>query len=115
MRSDNGLTFYRYAGTERMFASKEENPDNWCFCSGGVCNPSGVVNSSLCRFGSPAFVSFPHYYLADPFFQGQVDGLSPKEELHGFHVDLEPRTAVPLSVAARFQINIQMMPIQDLP
>ena len=97
-----------------MFASAEENPDNWCFCSGGVCNPSGVTNSSTCRFGSPAFVSFPHYYLADPFFQNQVDGLEPDEKLHQFHVDLEPRTAVPLRVSARFQINIQMMPIEGI-
>ena len=87
---DSGVTFYRFAGTKNMFASVEENPDNWCFCSGGVCNPSGVVNSSTCRFGAPAFVSFPHYFLADPFFQEQVEGLNPQIDLHEFHVDLEP-------------------------
>ena len=86
----NGVTFYRFAGTEKMFASVEENPENWCFCSGGVCNPSGVTNSSTCRFGAPAFVSFPHYFLADSFFQDQVEGLNPQIDLHEFHVDLEP-------------------------
>ena len=133
--SKKGVTFYRYAGTENMFASVEKNPDNWCFCSGGVCNPSGVTNSSTCRFGSPAFVSFPHYYLADPFFQNQVEGLNPQQDLHEFHVDLDPvttiqiildfsvivklvlhfqRMSVPLQVAARFQINIQMLPIEGI-
>jgi hypothetical protein len=28
----NGVTFYRFAGTEKMFASVEENPDN-CWLS----------------------------------------------------------------------------------
>ena len=86
----NGVTFYRYAGTEKMFGSADKYPDNWCFCSGGVCNPTGVTNSSTCRFGAPAFVSFPHYYLADPFFKNQVEGLNPQKELHEFHIDLEP-------------------------
>lgn len=88
--SKKGVTFYRFAGTEKMFGSAAENPDNWCFCSGGVCNPSGVSNSSTCRYGSPAFVSFPHFFLADQFFHDQVEGLDPKKELHQFHVDLEP-------------------------
>ncbi|XP_046440318.1 protein peste-like [Daphnia pulex] len=112
--SKSGVTFYRFAGTKNMFASAEENPDNWCFCSGGVCNPSGVTNSSTCRFGAPAFVSFPHYFLADPFFQEQVEGLNPQIDLHEFHVDLEPRTSVPLQVAARFQINILLQSIKGI-
>jgi hypothetical protein len=86
----NGVTFYRFAGTRKMFASASENPDNWCFCSGGTCNPSGVTNSTTCRYGSPAFVSFPHYYEADTFFQNQVEGLNPQKDSHQFHVDLEP-------------------------
>lgn len=88
--SKKGVTFYRFAGTERMFASAQENPDNWCFWSGDVFNLSGVSNSSTCRYGAPAFVSFPHYYLADSFLQNQVEGLNPQKELHEFHVDLEP-------------------------
>ncbi|XP_046460868.1 protein croquemort-like isoform X1 [Daphnia pulex] len=110
----NGVTFYRFAGTRKMFASVEEDPDNWCFCSGGTCNPSGVTNSTTCRYGSPAFVSFPHYYEADTFFQNQVEGLNPQKDLHQFHVDLEPRTATPLKVAARFQINILMQSIPGI-
>lgn len=101
--SKKGVTFYRFAGTENMFGSVEQNPDNWCFCSGGVCNPSGVANSSTCRYGSPAFVSFPHYYLADPFFQEQVEGLNPIKEHHQFHVDLEP-------VNIQFQVVVTQCP-----
>ena len=90
--SKEGVTFYRFAGTERMFGNTSVNPDNWCFCTSDFC-PSGAVNSSTCRYGSPAFVSFPHYYLADSYLQDQVDGLNPQQELHEFHVDLEPVVA----------------------
>ncbi len=116
VKSDNGLTFYRYEGTESMFASYVENPDNWCFsCVEGYCHPySGALNSSTCRFGAPAFVSFPHYYRADSFYQNQVEGLNPDAELHRLHIDLEPRTSIPLKASGRFQINIQVQPIEGL-
>lgn len=83
----NGVTFSRFAGTRRLFANASDNADNWCFES---YVPSGIANTSSCRYGSPAFVSFPHFYLADPYYLAQVDGLDPQKELHEFHVDLEP-------------------------
>ena len=87
---NNGVTSYRFAGTERVFANATDNPDNWCFCSGGNCNPSGVGNFSTCRFNMPIFVSYPHYYLADPYYADHVVGLNPQKDLHEFHIDLEP-------------------------
>lgn len=86
----SGVSAYRYAGTEKVFSNATDHPDNWCFCSGGVCNPSGLGNSSTCRFGAPVFVSFPHFYLADPFYLNQVEGLNPQKDLHEFFIDLEP-------------------------
>lgn len=85
-----GVPTYRFIGTEKIFSNKTDHPDNWCFCSGGVCNPSGVGNSSTCRFGAPVFVSFPHFYLADPYYLNQVEGLSPQKDLHEFYINLEP-------------------------
>ena len=86
------MTFYKYSGSKRMFANRTEEPDNWCFeiCGGDVCHPSGVLDTSVCRYGAPAFVSFPHYYNADPFYTDQVKGLSPRKELHEFYISLEP-------------------------
>lgn len=89
---NEGVSSYRFTATERVFANATENPDNWCFCSEGYCNPSGVGNSSSCRFNSPVFVSFPHYFLADPFYSNFVTGLNPQKDLHEFHIDLEPVT-----------------------
>jgi CD36 family len=85
-----GISSYRFAGTSRTFANATDNPDNWCFCSGGECNPSGTVNASTCRFGAPVFVSFPHFYLGDPYYVDQVNGLNPEQDRHEFHIDLEP-------------------------
>jgi len=108
-----GLAGYRYEADEMMFASPQINPDNWCNCN-GVCPPSGLLNETLCRFGVPAFVSFPHMLYADPDVINQTVGQLPNRSLHNFHIDLEPETGVPLSVRARFQINLLLKPNTDV-
>lgn len=86
-----GVSSYRFVGTQRVFANgSDPYPETGCFCSGGVCNPSGVGNSSTCKYNLPMFVSFPHYYLADPYYSDMVEGMTPKEDIHKFHIDLEP-------------------------
>lgn len=40
--------------------------------------------------GAPAFVSFPHFYAADPFLLKGVSGLNPDEKKHSFYMDLVP-------------------------
>jgi len=105
-----GVSSYRFAGNERVFANASDVADNWCFCPDGMCNPSGIGNASPCRFGAPAFVSFPHFYLADPIYLDGVEGLNPAKDLHQFHIDLEPTMAVPSSVRARLQVNILAQP-----
>lgn len=45
---------------------------------------------SKCRYGAPAYVSYPHFLDADPWYTDSVDGLSPNRSEHGFFVDLEP-------------------------
>jgi scavenger receptor class B protein 1 len=64
-------------------------PENECFC-GGECVPSGLFNVSSCRYGTPVFMSFPHFYHADPFYLQQVDGLAPQKEKHQFFMSFEP-------------------------
>jgi len=110
-----GVKFNRYAGTKKMFAIPDDNPDNWCFCPKNKCPPkSGVLDSSVCRYGTPAFVSFPHFYAADDYYIDQFTNgsLNPDKEKHEFHVDLNPRMSVPLAVRARFQINMLVQPMK---
>lgn len=108
-----GLSGYRYQADEMMFASPETNPDNWCYCN-GECPPAGLLNETLCRFGVPAFVSFPHMLYADPAVLDQTVGQQPNVSLHNFNMDLEPLTGVPLAVRARFQINMLLKSNTDV-
>lgn len=64
-------------------------PENACSCN-GECVPSGVLNISACRYGSPGFVSFPHFYTADPYYVDQFDGLTPNKKQHELSITLEP-------------------------
>nr|CAD7264916.1 unnamed protein product [Timema shepardi] len=100
-----GILGYRYSGGPDIVDNGTLDPTNECFC-GGECVPSGVLNVSSCRFGAPAFISYPHFYQADQVYLDQVEGMEPDEEKHRFYVTLEPNTGIPLDVAARFQVNI---------
>jgi len=112
-----GVEFNRYAGTRRMFAHPSNNSDNWCFCPNNQCPPAdGVVDSSVCRYGTPAFVSFPHFYAADDYYINKFakGSLNPDQDKHEFRIDLNPRMSVPLAVRARFQINMMVKPIEGI-
>lgn len=109
----HGITGYKYAGNEYSFDNGTLDPSNECFCN-GICSPSGVLNVTACRYGAPGFVSFPHYYLADQYYRDQVDGMRPDGAKHSLYITLEPETGIPLDVAARFQINILLFPIEKI-
>ncbi|XP_054262104.1 protein croquemort-like isoform X2 [Macrosteles quadrilineatus] len=108
-----GVPGYRYVGGMSMLDNGTVFEDNSCYCN-GECTPSGVLNETSCRFGAPAFASFPHFYLADPFFTDNVRGLRPVKEKHQFYLVLEPTTGIPLDVAARFQINLLLQPLPGM-
>ncbi|XP_037960819.1 protein peste-like [Teleopsis dalmanni] len=104
---------YKFAGGQRSIDNGSLYPENSCFC-GGECVPSGVMNISSCRFGSPVFMSYPHFYMADEYYLNQVEGLEPNKENHEFYMILEPKTGVALEVAARFQVNMLVEPIHTV-
>ncbi|XP_055375789.1 protein peste-like [Condylostylus longicornis] len=105
-----GIEGYKYSGGLRSVDNGTQYPENRCFCGGtkdSTCVPSGVMNISSCRFGTPVFMSYPHFFNADPFYINQVEGITPPDpEKHEFYIILEPTTGVALEVAARFQLNI---------
>lgn len=100
-----GIKGYKYAGGPRTVDNGTKYPETACFSSGEIV-PSGVLNISACRFGTPVFMSFPHYYGADQYYLNQVEGLNPDKSKHQFYMTMEPTTGIPLDVAARFQLNI---------
>lgn len=79
-----------------------------------------MFNASACKFDAPAFVSFPHFYLADKNYISKIDGMRPDKEKHEFYVSMEPRTGIPLDIRAQLQINLLLQsypwtPINDVP
>lgn len=87
----HGVTGYRFSGGRRAVDNGTEFPENACF-SGGSTEfvPSGVMNISACRYGSPVFISFPHYYAGDQFYVNEVEGLKPDKSKHESYFTLEP-------------------------
>ncbi|ODN02981.1 Protein croquemort [Orchesella cincta] len=102
----DGISGSRYWGDDTMFDNKTTKPDNWCFCPSGDCPPNGAIDVSSCKFGAPAFISFPHFFHGDPSYREAVDGMHPNPSFHQLFIDIEPRSGIPLQVSAALQINI---------
>lgn len=109
----HGVKAYKYSGTERTVDNGTKYPENECFSYGDKL-PSGLMNITACRFGAPVLVSFPHFYAADPYYLGLIDGLSPSKEKHEFYITLEPRVGIPVDVAVRLQANVMIRPIPNV-
>lgn len=72
------------------------------------------MNVSACRFGSPAFMTLPHFLHGDPQLGEMVTGLQPDPDAHSFYFAVEPKLGVPLDVAARFQLNLYLEPSENI-
>lgn len=88
----HGVTGNRFAAGLRAVDNGINFPDNACYNvdDDQPSLPSGVMNISVCRYGSPVFMSFPHYFAADSFYVDEVEGLEPVKEKHESFFVLEP-------------------------
>jgi scavenger receptor class B, member 1 len=84
-----GVKTFKFSGGDRTVDNGTLFPEQECYC-GGECIPSGLFNISSCRYGTPVFMSFPHFYNADPFYHEQVDGMKPDKGKHQFFMSFEP-------------------------
>ena len=79
--------------SESMSEYSDNDPDiiniGNCFYN-DECTPSGLLNVSACRYGSPAFFSLPHFHKADPTVLNAVDGLRPNDRDHTCALTVEP-------------------------
>lgn len=105
-----------WIGDDRVLDNGRKYPETGCYCTGPPAQcpdlMPGVLNVSDCRYGAPAFVSYPHFYLADKSYGEAVVGMRPNRTLHEFQLALEPMTGIPLEVNARLQINILLQPVE---
>ncbi|EGI68636.1 PREDICTED: protein croquemort-like isoform X1 [Acromyrmex echinatior] len=109
-----GITGNKYIGTKDMLDNGESIPSRRCFCPNGNCGPSGTLNISSCKFGAPAFVSMPHFYLADPSYTENITGMSPDKQKHELVIVLEPTSGIPLMVKAQLQLNLLLEPVAGM-
>lgn len=86
---------------------------NKCFCD-GECVPYGAVNASACRYGTPAFITLPHFLHADQSYRDAVEGMEPDKEKHQFKLLFEPKTRIPLRAEARLQLAILLHPVKHI-
>ncbi|CAO1313413.1 unnamed protein product [Diamesa serratosioi] len=111
-----GIKGYKWIGDESVLDNGVKYPEMACYCSADLSEcpdlRPGVFNASSCKFGAPAMVSFPHFYLADPSYRAAVTGMKPNREEHEFSIAMEPRTGIPLKINAQLQINLLMEPIE---
>lgn len=102
-----GISSYEFIADHSLFANGTENPENSCYEPQTLFLPSGVFNTSVCRFGAPVFISQPHFLQADQYYLDMIGkGLSPNSSLHNTYLRIEPRAGVPTDVTARFQLNV---------
>lgn len=84
-----GLIGARYISDDTTFDNGSIVPSRSCYCE-GECVPSGALNISLCKWGAPAFISLPHFYLADPSYRENINGMKPSKEKHELSISIEP-------------------------
>lgn len=110
----HGVTAYKFSGTRHAVDNGTLYPDTRCYCVGGKCMPSGVINIGPCSFNASVYMSFPHFYMADPSYLEAIEGLRPEREKHEFFMALEPNAGVPMDVGGGFQANYYMEPIPGI-
>ena len=64
---------------------------------------------------SPAFVSRPHFYEADPSYLQQFQyGMMPDPVKHDSSFWVEPESSIPVKVEMRLQLNILLRKVEGI-
>ena len=85
-----GLKTLLFGGTKKTVDNGTTVDENKCYCDLEFCPPSGVLDISKCQYGAPVFMSFPHFYQADPDYLTSVEGMKPDRDKHRFYIAVEP-------------------------
>ncbi|XP_068241580.1 lysosome membrane protein 2-like isoform X2 [Palaemon carinicauda] len=106
--TQSGISAYRFVPPDDIFAYGKDHPQNSCFCSGGGCPPTGILDMKPCYWGASVGFSFPHFYNGDPKLRHVVRGLRPDPTKHRTEFDIYPDLGVPLRVKLRMQMNVML-------
>ncbi|XP_063219536.1 scavenger receptor class B member 1 isoform X2 [Bacillus rossius redtenbacheri] len=110
MTEKDGIRAGYYRPPDNVFELPEKNPGNKCYCPGSKCKcpPRGLQNISPCQFAAPVYLSFPHFYNADPALLEAVEGLLPSKEQHETYFKIQPKLGVPLEGKVKVQLNLKV-------
>jgi len=103
-----GLPGLRFVPRQDVFMSAKKYPENRCYAGEGREEGDGVFDVTVCQFGAPIVLSWPHFLGADQKYRDAVEGLNPEKSKHGFWFDIQDVTGTTLSAKARFQINMKV-------
>ncbi|XP_012230409.1 scavenger receptor class B member 1 [Linepithema humile] len=107
-----GIKADLYTPPDALFGRPNETApmENECFCTDGIatCPPQGLQDISPCQYSAPVYLSFPHFYKADPELLEAVEGLKPVEKLHETYFKIQPKLGVPLEGKVRVQLNLKV-------
>jgi len=103
-----GLPGLRFVPREDVFMSAKKYPENRCYAGEGREEGDGVFDVTVCQFGAPIVLSWPHFLGAEQKYRDAVEGLNPEKSKHGFWFDIQDVTGTTLSAKARFQINMKV-------
>ncbi|XP_030384862.1 protein peste [Scaptodrosophila lebanonensis] len=113
--SVHGVTAFKFSGTERAVDNGTLYPEETsCLCDNDTCGPVGVIYVGRCHHNTSLYMSYPHFYKADPSLLDAVEGLQPEKEKHEFFMTLEPNAGVPMDVGGGFQANYLLEPVQQV-
>ncbi|VVC36119.1 CD36 family [Cinara cedri] len=105
----DGVTAGYYTPDDNLLETVEKNADNACFCEDDTqCTIKGLQYIGPCQYNAPVYLSFPHFYNADPKLLDDVEGLSPDQEKHETFFKIQPRLGVPLEARVKVQLNLKV-------
>ncbi|XP_003690138.2 scavenger receptor class B member 1 [Apis florea] len=107
----SGIKADLYIPPDAVFGRPNESaPENECFCPDDMstCPSNGLQNISPCQYSAPVYLSFPHFYKADPNLLDAVQGLNPNREMHETYFKIQPKIGVPLEGKVRVQLNLKI-------
>ncbi|XP_051154988.1 scavenger receptor class B member 1 [Leptopilina boulardi] len=107
----DGIRADLYTPADNVFdPPSNKTPDNECFCpeDPSTCPPKGLQDISPCQYSAPVYLSYPHFYKADPKLMNAISGMNPKKELHGTYFKIQPKLGVPLEGKVRLQLNLKV-------
>merc|ERR1711892_595849 len=108
----HGIPVNTFELSHSNFANSSVCPGNSCYNNN---IPSGVQNVTQCKMESPAFVSRPHFHLADPFYKEQFQfGIEAKEGEHDSSFWVEPKSSIPIKVEMRLQLNVLLRKVEGI-